>query len=191
MRKSLSISRLSVVALALLGFSACAHAIDPADEGGVPKGASGGGAPSSYGGESEAGYASDAKVADDGASRDAISDDAFSDAGSDATGDATGDAIADADIFISGDGGCGEALCTPIVTAEIGSHFTGPGCTGTESYYTPYNGYDGIRRSWDGHGLAGTTLRTETNISFKAPDGTCTDFWPSGNTLSDFVTIYR
>lgn len=160
--------------------------MDPAAEDDSPKGGGSNG-PSSYGGgsESEAGYATDASNPSDasGAVDGAIAD-AF-------TLDAAGDAIADADIFISGDGGCGEALCTPIVTADIGSHFTGPGCTGTESYYTPYNGYDGIRRSWDGHGLAGTTLRTETNISFKTPDGTCTDFWPSGNTLSDFVTIYR
>jgi hypothetical protein len=86
---------------------------------------------------------------------------------------------------------CGEAACTPILTKDIGSHFTGPGCTGTESYYTPYNGYDGIRRSWDGAGLAGTTLRTETNRSFKDTSGACTDAWPSGNTLSEFVRIYR
>lgn len=86
---------------------------------------------------------------------------------------------------------CGEATCTPILTRDIGSHFTGAGCTGTESYYTPYNGYDGIRRSWDGAGLAGTMLRTETNRSFKDASGACVDAWPSGNTLSEFVRIYR
>jgi hypothetical protein len=88
-------------------------------------------------------------------------------------------------------GSCGEATCTPILTKDIGSHFTGAGCTGTESYYTPYNGYDGIRRSWDGAGLAGTMLRTETNRSFKDASGACADAWPSGNTLSEFVRIYR
>jgi hypothetical protein len=87
--------------------------------------------------------------------------------------------------------GCGEATCTTIVTRDIGSHFTGVGCTGTESYYTPYNSYDGIRRSWDGAGLAGTVLRTETNRSFKDASGVCMDAWPAGNTLSDFVRIYR
>lgn len=85
---------------------------------------------------------------------------------------------------------CGETSCTPVVDAYI-SHFTGPGCTGTESYYTPYFGYDGIRRSWNGKGIVGTTLRTVTNVSYKTSDGTCTDAWPSGHTLSGFVTVYR
>jgi len=88
-------------------------------------------------------------------------------------------------------GPCGESVCTPVVTQDIGSHFTGLGCTGTESYYTPYNAYDGIRRSWDGKGIAGTVLRTETNRSFKSTAGVCTDDWPAGNTLNDFVRIYR
>jgi len=174
---------LRLAALAFLGFSACAHAIDPASDAEPANGGAANGGPSSYGGGggSEAGSGSDA--AEDAANADAFVDDGAH--------DAAGDAIVDADIFISGDGGCGEALCTPILTADIGSHFTGLGCSGTESYYTPYNGYDGIRRSWDGHGLAGVTLRTVTNTSFKTPDGTCNDLWPSGNTLSDFVTIYR
>jgi hypothetical protein len=89
-----------------------------------------------------------------------------------------------------GTGSCGEASCTPVQAAYI-SHYTGAGCTGTESYYTPYFGYDGIRRSWDGHGMAGTILRTVTNRSYRSSDGVCHDAWPSGNTLSDFVTIYR
>jgi hypothetical protein len=86
-------------------------------------------------------------------------------------------------------GSCGEASCVPITEAYI-SHFTGAGCSGTESYYTAYNGYDGVRRSWDGGGIAGTTLRTVTNRSYKY-GGVCYDAWPSGNTLSDFVTVYR
>jgi len=85
---------------------------------------------------------------------------------------------------------CGEASCTPVQAAYI-SHFTGTNCAGTESYYTPYFGYDGIRRSWDGKGLAGTELRTVTNRSWRGSDGVCHDQWPSGNTLSDFVTVYR
>jgi len=85
---------------------------------------------------------------------------------------------------------CGEASCTPVQAAYI-SHFTGVGCSGTESYYTPYFFYDGIRRSWDGQGIVGTTLRTVTNRSWKGADGLCHDDWPTGNTLSDFVTIYR
>lgn len=86
--------------------------------------------------------------------------------------------------------GCGEASCTPVAAAYV-SHFTGLDCTGTESYYTPYFNYDGVRRSWDGKGMAGTTLRTVTNRSAKNSSGVCTNSWPNGNTLSDFVTIYR
>jgi hypothetical protein len=85
---------------------------------------------------------------------------------------------------------CAEASCTSLNGVYI-SHFTGPACTGTESYYTPYFNTDGKRRSWDGNGLAGTTLRTVTNRSYKNSAGTCYDAWPSGNTLSGFVTIYR
>jgi len=85
---------------------------------------------------------------------------------------------------------CGEASCTPVQAAYI-SHFTELGCTGTESYYTPYFFYDGIRRSWDGQGIVGTTLRTVTNRSWKDSNGQCHDDWPEGNTLSDFVTVYR
>lgn len=87
-------------------------------------------------------------------------------------------------------GGCGEASCVPVTAAYI-SHFTGADCTGTESYYTPYFSNDGVRRSWNGGGLAGTTLRTVTNRSYKDSGGSCYNAWPSGNTLSSFVTIYR
>ena len=85
---------------------------------------------------------------------------------------------------------CGSEACTPVQGAYI-SHYTGAGCTGTESYYTAYFNYDGIRRSWDGQGYAGTILRTVTNRSYRSSDGVCHDAWPNGNTLSDFVTIYR
>jgi len=85
---------------------------------------------------------------------------------------------------------CDEALCTAVTAAYI-SHYTGANCTGTESYYTPYFFYDGVRRSWNGQGIAGTTLRTVTNRSYRDSGGTCYNAWPSGNTLSDFVTIYR
>jgi hypothetical protein len=95
-----------------------------------------------------------------------------------------------ADWTVDMGGGCGEASCTPVQAAYI-SHFTGADCTGTESYYTPYFNYDGVRRSWNGTGMAGTTLRTVTNRSYKNSSGTCSNAWPSGNTLSGFVTIYR
>lgn len=90
----------------------------------------------------------------------------------------------------SAGGTCGEASCTPVQGAYI-SHFTGTGCTGTESYYTPYFGSDGVRRSWNGTGVAGTTLRTVTNRSYKDASGACNNAWSDGNTVSGFVTIYR
>lgn len=79
---------------------------------------------------------------------------------------------------------------TPVQGAYI-SHFTDPKCTGQESYYTPYFNSDGIRRSWDGKGSVGTILYTATNKSWRGSNGVCTDSWPSGNTLSGFVHIYR
>ncbi|HJQ71689.1 MAG TPA: hypothetical protein VKA70_22120 [Blastocatellia bacterium] len=86
--------------------------------------------------------------------------------------------------------GCPESSCTLINDAYI-SHFTASNCTGEEHYYTPYFFFDGVRRSWDGKGFAGTTLRTVTNRSWKGSDGQCHNDWPSGNTLSNFVKIYR
>jgi hypothetical protein len=79
---------------------------------------------------------------------------------------------------------------TPVQGAYI-SHFTDPKCTGQESYYTPYFNSDGIRRSWDGKGSVGTILYTATNKSWRGSNGVCTDSWPSGNTLSGFVHVYR
>ncbi len=96
-------------------------------------------------------------------------------------------------LFALGVGGCSpcsEASCTAAEDAYI-SHFTDAGCTGEEHYYTPYFGYDGIRRSWDGEGCAGTALSTVTNRSYRDSSGTCYDAWPSGNTLTDFVAVYR
>jgi hypothetical protein len=84
---------------------------------------------------------------------------------------------------------CGEASCNTAQAAYI-SHFTGAGCTGIESYYLPYDGYAYVCRSADGGGECGTTQNTVTNRSYRYL-GTCYDAWPSGNTLSQFVTIYR
>lgn len=84
---------------------------------------------------------------------------------------------------------CGEASCNKAQSAYI-SHFTGAGCTGVESYYLPYDGYGYSCRSADGGGECGTTQHTVTNRSYRY-NGTCYDAWPSGNTLSQFVTIYR
>jgi hypothetical protein len=84
---------------------------------------------------------------------------------------------------------CGEATCVPAQAAYI-SHFTSAGCTGTESYYLPYDGFSFSCRTWDGNGECGTVQRTVTNISYKY-NGACYDAWPGGNTLSSFVTVYR
>ena len=85
--------------------------------------------------------------------------------------------------------GCGEAGCVPAQAAYI-SHFTGAGCTGIESYYLPYDGYGYQCRTWDGNGRCGMIHRTMTNRSYRY-NGQCYDAWSSGNTLSDFVTVYR
>lgn len=85
--------------------------------------------------------------------------------------------------------GCGEATCVPAQGAYI-SHFTGPGCTGTESYYLPYDGFAYSCRTWDGNGQCGTVQRVVTNTSYKY-QGQCFDAWPGGNQLSNFVTVYR
>jgi hypothetical protein len=86
--------------------------------------------------------------------------------------------------------GCGEASCVPSQGMYV-SHFSGPGCSGTESYYLPYDSYGYTCRSWDGGGQCGTVHRTVTNYSARINGGPCQDLWPTGNTLSDFVTIYR
>jgi hypothetical protein len=91
---------------------------------------------------------------------------------------------------LSGGGGCGEASCVPVQGTYV-SHFSGPGCSGTESYYLPYDGYAYLCRTWDGGGQCGTIHRTVTNYSARINGGPCQDLWPTGNTLSDFVTVYR
>lgn len=71
------------------------------------------------------------------------------------------------------------------------SHFSAPGCGGSESYYLPYDGWAFSCRTWDGSSTAqcGTIRRNVTNDSARINAGPCQDLWPSGNTLSDFVTI--
>lgn len=86
--------------------------------------------------------------------------------------------------------GCGEPFCVPSQGMYV-SHFSAPGCTGTESYYTPYDGFAFNCRTWNGTGQCGTIHRTVTNFSARINGGPCQDLWPAGNTLSDFVTIYR
>jgi hypothetical protein len=51
---------------------------------------------------------------------------------------------------------CPELQCVDLGGAYI-SHYTEPNCTGVEHYYTAYFGRDGVSRSWDGQGFAGTT----------------------------------
>lgn len=85
---------------------------------------------------------------------------------------------------------CGEASCLPAQAMYV-SHFSGAGCTGTESYYLPYDNYAYTCRTWNGTGQCGTIRRTVTNRSARVNGGACQDLWPSGNTLNDFVTVYR
>ncbi|HEV7505809.1 MAG TPA: PKD domain-containing protein [Thermoanaerobaculia bacterium] len=93
-------------------------------------------------------------------------------------------------VCVAANATCGEATCVSPQGAYI-SHFTGTGCTGTESYYLPYDSFGYQCRPWDGGGLCGTTQRTVTNRSYRDSSGTCHDAWPSGNTLTQFVTVYR
>lgn len=86
--------------------------------------------------------------------------------------------------------GCGESSCNSPQAAYI-SHFTGANCTGTESYYLPYDSFGFVCRPWDGGGECGTVQRTVTNFSYRDSSGTCNNAWPSGNTLTQFVTVYR
>jgi len=85
---------------------------------------------------------------------------------------------------------CGEASCVPAQGAYV-SHYSGPGCTGTESYYLPYDGWAYQCRTWNGSGSCGTVRRRVTNYSYRSSDGQCRDEWRDGNTLDDFVTVYR
>ena len=95
------------------------------------------------------------------------------------------------DVTLRSSGACGEAVCVPVQGMYV-SHFSGLGCTGTESYYLPYDNFGYTCRTWDGTGgQCGTIHRTVTNYSARINGGPCQDLWPSGNTLDDFVTIYR
>lgn len=96
---------------------------------------------------------------------------------------------ASAPLAVAADG-CGEATCVAVQGTYI-SHFTGANCDGTESYYLPYDNFGFQCRTWDGQGRCGTTRRTVTNRSYSY-NGVCKpNVWPSGNTLSNFVTVYR
>lgn len=71
------------------------------------------------------------------------------------------------------------------------SHFTGTNCTGTESYYLPYDSYGYQCRTWNGTGTCGTIRRTVTNYSYRYNGTWYQNAWPTGNTLSNFVTVDR
>lgn len=98
--------------------------------------------------------------------------------------------------FVTVYGKCGEGACANP-QGSYTSHFTGADCTGTESYYTPYftggtNGVSGNCQPNNSAGaVCGTILKTVTNVSAITQGGTCTNYWPGGNTLSGFVTVYR
>jgi hypothetical protein len=97
-----------------------------------------------------------------------------------------------ASCFVSGGGGtCGEASCVPPDGQYI-SHFTGPNCDGTESYYLPYDGWAYQCRPYPSTGArCGTMHRTVTNRSYRYAGQCYPNAWPNGNTLNDFVTVYR
>lgn len=87
--------------------------------------------------------------------------------------------------------GCGEATCVNPDGQYI-SHFTGPNCNGTESYYLPYDGYAYLCRPFPSTGAqCGTIHRTVTNSSYRYNGQCYPNAWPGGNTLSNFVTVYR
>ena len=87
--------------------------------------------------------------------------------------------------------GCGEPSCVNPDGQYI-SHFTGPNCDGTESYYLPYDGYGYQCRPYPSSGArCGTIRRTVTNRSYRYAGQCYPNAWPNGNTLSDFVTVYR
>jgi hypothetical protein len=85
---------------------------------------------------------------------------------------------------------CGEASCVPAQGAYI-SHFSGPNCTGTESYYLPYDNSAYQCRTWDGTGQCGTSPHPVSNRSYRDSSGCHPDAWPAGNSLENFVTVYR
>jgi hypothetical protein len=86
---------------------------------------------------------------------------------------------------------CGESTCVSPDGAYI-SHFTGSNCDGTESYYLPYDSYGYQCRPDSSTGaLCGTVHNTVTNRSYRYNGQCYPNAWPSGNTLSDFVTVYR
>jgi hypothetical protein len=87
-------------------------------------------------------------------------------------------------------GDCTEETCVPSQGMYV-SHFSAPGCSGTEYYYLPYDGYFYACRSWDGGGVCGATRHTASAFSARINGGACQDLWPGGNPLSDLVTVYR
>ncbi len=93
--------------------------------------------------------------------------------------------------FSGGSGSCGEGSCVSPDGQYI-SHFTGPNCDGTESYYLPYDGYGYQCRPFPNTGaVCGTIHRTVTNSSYRYAGQCYPNAWPGGNTLTDFVTVYR
>src|SRR5436190_482488 len=85
---------------------------------------------------------------------------------------------------------CPEASCVRP-DGEYISHFTGANCDGTESYYLPYDSFGFQCRPDPSSGAqCGTTHHTVTNRSYRYLGQCHSNAWPSGNTLSDFVTVY-
>jgi hypothetical protein len=90
-----------------------------------------------------------------------------------------------------GGGTCGEGSCVSPDGQYI-SHFTGANCDGAESYYLPYDGYGFQCRPYPStDAQCGTVHRTVTNQSYRYAGQCYPNAWPGGNTLSDFVSVYR
>lgn len=90
------------------------------------------------------------------------------------------------------DAACGEASCVAAQGSYI-SHFTGPNCNGTESYYLPYDYYAYQCRPDGAAGArCGTSSHSVTNRSYRYNGHCYNNAWPApGNTLNEFVTVYR
>src|SRR5687767_13827834 len=86
---------------------------------------------------------------------------------------------------------CDEESCV-AVQAAFNSHFADPWCSGiVEMFYLPNEAHTGgLRASWDGAGLSGTTVRTLTARSYRESNGVCYNY-SSPVTTSQIVYIYR
>lgn len=87
---------------------------------------------------------------------------------------------------------CMEGSCFNSDGAPYWSHYSGPNCTGTEYYYTPYfaNGFK--CRPWDTNNARCGAARYNVSVrSVRDANGNCTTPWQNGNPLTNFAEVYR